>query len=354
MRVRSLEISGFRNLESAVLKVDPDFNIIVGDNGQGKTNLLEAIFFAAGLRSFRVTHVQELVQCGVQEAMVRAWVERWGFERSYEARISGRRRQSLLDGKPPRRLSDYFGGFTAVLFTPEDLSVARGSPAGRRRFLDRAVFNRNVTFLQEAQRYVRLLKTRNALLRRTARDEALLAAFDAQFVASGEQIKTSRLVYLDALRPLFKEAFQQISQSGNIAELDYYSSWDGPLADALVEARPRDLSRSATSVGPHADDLHFLLDGRLARLFASQGQLRALVLAWKTAEIKLVKSAAGDAPLLLLDDVTSELDSSRREYLWSFLGTIEAQCFVTATHLGAELPPKNGTCFRMVAGRVEA
>lgn len=353
MLLRALQVVHFRNLAPLTLAPSPGFNVLAGDNGQGKTNVLEAIYLAGTLRSFRTAHAAEMIRHGEVEAQVRARVERGGLERLYEVELANHRRQAQLDGKVPRVLAEYFGDVNVVLFAPEDLRVPRGSPAGRRRFLDRSVFNRHVTFLQDAQRYARVLKSRNALLKDGSGDEALLSTYDEQLAGLGVRVVESRLSYLAELRPLFAEAYESITHSGLAAELEYHpSAAPGSLAAALAEARRRDRARRQTTVGPHVDDLEFRLDGRPAKAFASQGQLRALVLAWKTAEMRLLRERLGDSPILLLDDVSSELDPSRNRFLFDFLRSIECQCFVTTTHPKHVTVTENRQDYQVVAGEI--
>lgn len=353
MLLRALQVLQFRNLAETTLAPSPGFNVFAGDNGQGKTNLLEAVYLAGTLRSFRTAHAAEMIRFGEQQAAVRARVERGGLERLYEVQLTPRRRQARLDGKVPRVLAEYFGDFNVVLFAPEDLRVPRGSPAGRRRFLDRSVFNRHVAFLEDAQRYARLLKSRNVLLREGRADGDLLASYDEGLASVGDRVVESRRRYLEELRPLFSQAYDSITQSGLATDLVYVQEWAGPLAAALEGAHKRDRARGQTTVGPHVDDVEFRLDGRPARAFASQGQLRALVLAWKTAEMQLLRDRLGDAPVLLLDDVSSELDPSRNAYLFAFLQRIECQCFVTTTHPKHVPLAENRKDFQVVAGRIE-
>jgi DNA replication and repair protein RecF len=362
--VQALQLEHFRNLAPTVLEPGTGFNVFVGDNGQGKTNLLEAIYLAGTLRSFRTNHTAEMIAHGEDAASVRARVERHGLERLYELRLTPRRKDSRLDGKTPRTLSDYFGDFNVVLFAREDLRVPRGNPQGRRRFLDRSVFNREPSFLADAQRYTRALKSRNALLRHDRLDEDLLAAYDSELIGSGARILRSRRRYLAEFAAMFAEAFESITQSGLAAELVYEATeavlaagddeaaLRTALGEAFVASRARDRARRLTSTGPHADDLAFVLGGQPAKAFASQGQLRALVLAWKTAEMRLLRARQGDSPVLLLDDVSSELDATRNKFLFDFLRRIECQCFVTTTHASHVVVAENRLDFRVVAGHV--
>jgi len=361
--LRALQVVSFRNLATATLVPSTRFNVISGDNGQGKTNLLEAVYLAGTLRSFRTVSTQELITWGADQAHVRARVERGEVERVYEIELYSRRKVAKLDGKTPRTLSEYFGDFNVVLFAPEDLRVPRGSPVGRRRFLDRSVFNRRVTFLADAQRYARVLKNRNVLLRAPEPTSDLLDVYDAQLAEIGARVLVARLRYLEELRPRFAAAYEAITQTGLEAALRYESSLTfeatdekvirAHLAAALAAARRRDLARRQSTLGPHVDDVVFLLGGHEARAFASQGQLRVLVLAWKTAEIELLRELHGDAPILLLDDVSSELDAKRNAFLFDFLDRIDCQCFVTTTHPRHVHVNQNRQDFRIVNGVLE-
>jgi DNA replication and repair protein RecF len=339
------------------------FNVFHGDNGQGKTNLLESIYVVGALRSFRTQRMADLIGFGREQAYIGARIQRGGLERVYELSQRGSGRLVRLDGKAVRPISRYFGDFNVVLFAPEDLQVPRGSPADRRRFLDRAVFNRAPRYLGDVQAYEKVVKNRNALLReigsgkRSLRQAGdLLAVFDQKLAEVGARLAVSRMRFLDEIRPRFRAAFESITQTGLEVDVIYTASTPLPpapalsgnvgetvarnvavdvaaaLAACLAEQRLRDVARGTTSVGPHRDDLVFRLDGHAAASFASQGQLRALVLAWKTAEMELLAETHGEEPVLLLDDVSSELDATRNEYLFEFLKRRPTQCFITTTH----------------------
>jgi DNA replication and repair protein RecF len=273
-------------------------------------------------------------------------VDRGGSVRTYELAIRPAARQARLDGKIVRPTSRYFGGFQVVLFAPEDLAVPRGSPADRRAFLDRAVFQRAPEYLGEVQSYDKVLKNRNALLRalrdRQSRDRTLLEVYDQQLSELGARRMVRRARFLEEIAPRFRRAFEAIARVDIPVDLAYAPSWTGAageepavaagLQQALATSRAQDIARATTSVGPHRDDLELSLGGQPASSFASQGQLRAMVLAWKTAELDLLEEAHGEAPILLLDDVSSELDPRRNEYLFEFLRLKRNQCFVTTTH----------------------
>jgi DNA replication and repair protein RecF len=322
--------------------------VFAGDNGQGKTNLLETIFVVAALRSFRTNRLADLIGWGRDAARIAARVERAGIRRAYELVIEPHGRRVRLDDKSPRPLAKYFGDFNVVLFAPEDLAIPRGTPGDRRRFLDRAVFNRSASYLVTAQDYDKVVRSRNRVLDQLADgggpQGGLLEVYDEQVATLGGQLMAARLAYLDELRGRFRTAFEAISRSGLEVDLGYTSSLPelgderrapelaARLGAALVAQRARDLARRATSVGPHRDDLELRFRTRDAGAFASQGQLRALVLAWKTAELELLAEVHGDRPILLLDDVSSELDESRNRYLFEHLAGMAGQCFISTTH----------------------
>ncbi len=355
-----------RNLAPLTLRPGPRFNVLAGDNGQGKTNVLEAIYAVCTLRSFRTRRLADLIAFGMEEARLGAEVDRGGSVRTYELALRPAARQARLDGKVVRPTSRYFGGFQVVLFAPEDLAVPRGAPAERRAFLDRAVFQRAPEYLGEAQSYDKVLKSRNALLRalrdRHSRDLTLLEVYDQQLAELGARRMVRRARFVEEIAPRFRGAFESIARVDAPVDLAYAPALGGAvaeepavvaaLAQALADARGQDIARATTSVGPHRDDLALSLGGQPAGAFASQGQLRAMVLAWKTAELDLLEEAHGEAPILLLDDVSSELDPRRNEYLFEFLRVKQCQCFVTTTHARHVLASEERVDYEVRSGSV--
>lgn len=356
MRIESLRLSSVRNLVPTLLEPSARFNVFAGDNGQGKTNLLEAVFVVATVRSFRTSQLTDLLAFGAERASIVARVQGHGMTRIYDLELAPGGKRVRLDGKAVRPLSKYFGDFNVVLFAPEDLQIPRGTPSDRRRFLDRAVFNRRVDYLPAIQRYELALKNRNAVLRRAGDGGLggkqlydLLDTYDEQLAEMGTAVMAARVEYLDELRPLVRAAFAEITRTGLSADVDY--AWGEARSQTskvpepaeqraeLLRARPRDLARQATSIGPHRDDLRFYLETHDAGGFASQGQLRAIVLAWKTAELELLGRLRQDPPILLLDDVSSELDAQRNRFLFEHLAPRAGQCFITTTHPGHVLIP---------------
>jgi DNA replication and repair protein RecF len=366
LNLRAVELSQFRNLPHVLIEPHPRFNVFFGDNGQGKTNLLEGIFLVGTLQSFRAAKVEEMVRFGGSSTAVRARLSRAELERLYEVVLDGEplRKSARVDGKAVRATADHFGGFNVVLFAADDLQLPRGAPAERRRFLDRAVWNAENAMLGESRVYQRVLRSRNAVLRdekAPAQREQLLDVYDQQLAAAGAPIVARRRRYLAHLAPRVAAAWERITRSGLPVAVSYQSHQAAPDAElaaellaALKATRRRDLERGFTGRGPHTDDLDLALEGRPARLHASQGQLRALVLALKVAEIEHLQNALGDAPILLLDDVSSELDPARNGYLFAFLQEIPCQVFITTTHPGHVLVSGERRDFSVSGGTVSS
>jgi DNA replication and repair protein RecF len=371
-----------RNLQPLQLEPSERFNVFSGDNGQGKTNLLEAIFVVAALRSFRASKLSDVIAFGAERAKLGARVRKDDLVRVYEVEVAPGARKVALDGKAVRPLARYFGGFNVVVFTPEDLALPRGSPGDRRRFLDRSVFNLRPDYLATAQDYERVLRTRNTVLRQAGdgtidrrRLEDLLAVYYQQLARLGAQVRSARHAFVGVVQDELASAFAVITRTERRASVRYVvraaaqrGSGDGgadagtevtaavatedALLAAIRAARVKDLATGATQVGPHRDDLAFELDDREAGAYASQGQLRAIMLAWKTAELAVLARAHGDSPILLLDDVSSELDPQRNEYLFDHLAGLAGQCFITTTHPGHVLLRQHRADYRIAGGQI--
>lgn len=341
MRLVSLQVQDFRNLGAVDLEPSPRATVLLGENGQGKTNLLEAIYFLATLKPLRASRLEELVRFGADEAQVAADFEGAGGVRRVGVKLQAGGRTAFLDGKPQERLDNYFEGLAAVCFSPDDLLLVKGGPEGRRRFVDRAAFNRWPALLGEARDYVRALRSRNAALRVSSPE--VEASFREPLVRAAARLLRRRRDLVRELAPRVADAFGEISGPGAPgAQLAYRPasgmSVEGSeeeiarrLAEILEHRLHRDREKGYTSAGPHMDELVLALAGKGARLFGSQGQQRALVLALKIAEIENLRAALGRPPLLLLDDVSSELDPTKNRYLLAYLATLPAQAFLTST-----------------------
>jgi DNA replication and repair protein RecF len=364
VHLRNLRLGDFRNFASSaggagqLIEFGPRFTVLHGHNGAGKTNILEALYLVSTLRSFRTSDTRALLRRGCDHARVEveAFDAQLGLPTRLEVRLdrtqNATRRTARLDGKLVRSAVDFYGRIQAVLFTPEDLEVLRGPPGGRRQFLDRVLFARERTHIADVQAYDKLLRSRNRILKLEgpelppAERVRLLDTYDHGLAEVGARIWSRRVELVELLRAGFSAAFTQIHAREALASghfesnLRYVSRVTDPggltqrrlaLAAALREHRRRDEAARRTSVGPHLDDLEVTLDGSVAGDFASQGQARALVLAFKIAELRAAREHGGEAPLLLLDDVSSELDPGRSARLFEALAVEVGQCVLTTT-----------------------
>jgi DNA replication and repair protein RecF len=344
VRLLSLSVADFRNLVEVSLSPSPRTTVLVGQNGQGKTNLLEAVYVLTTLKPLRTARTADLVRFGAERGAVAGDFEGPGGVRRVAVQVAAGGRSAVLDGKPlgsGDALAAYFDGLAAVCFAPDDLLLVKGGPEGRRRFLDRAAFNRWPAVLGEAREYVRALRARNAALRGSPPE--VEASFRAPLVRSGARLLRRRRDLVEELAPRLRDAFAQISGPGAPDAVLAYRASAGvdpageeeaiaqELEAALAARLERDRERGYTSAGPHVDDLALALDGRGARSFGSQGQQRALVLALKVAEIENLRGVLGRPPLLLLDDVSSELDPAKNRYLLEYLAALPAQAILTTT-----------------------
>lgn len=345
MKLLGLTYQRFRNLEPVAFEPSAHATIAVGENGQGKTNLLEGLYLLATLKPLRANKLGELIRFGEPSAKVTGRFALAGAEREISVEVIPGGRTAFVDGKRAHSLEAYFGGVSVVAFTPDDLAVVKGGPDGRRAFLDRSVFNVQPAYLDESREYQRALKSRNKLLKDRA-PMSHLQAWDATLARLGARLWVRRRALMEALVDRARAAFQRIGRSPLEAAWSYepahlgeglrFSTASEPellarLLDRLDARLPRDAERGFTSVGPHADDVEISLGDKPARAFASQGQCRALVLAWKVAEIENLQQQNGFLPLLLLDDVSSELDPERNAFLMGYLADSGAQTLLTTT-----------------------
>jgi DNA replication and repair protein RecF len=370
LQLVSLEAENLRNLEPLRLEPHPRFNVFEGDNGQGKTNVLEAIYLLATLRSFREARTRNLVRWGEPEAWVRAEILRRDIQRKMGVELGKAGKRAAIDGRVVDRLSEYFGHLHVVVFGPEDLVLTKGAPVFRRRFLDRAIFNLHPAYLDEMRAFMTALKHRNELLRAPAArgrgvDRAVLASFDEELVRRGGRVLWRRSGFVRDFLPVVTRVFDEVTAGAHVMGL-VYESLSGLPPDVdearavelyrqrLDESAAQDLRQRRTTQGPHADDLAFSLDGHAARVHASQGQHRAMALALKIAELQLADVVLGGPPLLLLDDVSSELDRGRNAQLMAHLGRFAGQIFVTTTDRRWIAVEGETRVFRVESGRVVA
>jgi len=358
VRLVRLTARSFRNLAPLTREIPPAGMVLLGENGQGKTSVLEAIAYPVLFRSFRTVLDAEAVQFGDAGFHVGLDYERDGARRQVAVtfRALGRRKQIELDGAAAARILDAAGQWLAVVFAPEDVRLASGPANLRRLFLDRALSLADPAYLRSLARYRSALAQRNAALRQGRL--ALATVFDPPLAHAGAAVLARRLAWLEETREPYRAALIALGETGTEASLGYSGvaeltdpeAWKGRLA----EAAPRDLARRTSTVGPHRDDLTLLLDGRSLRDYGSTGQHRSAAIALKLLELETIERATGTSPALLLDDVFAELDGERQARLARRLFADRApQVFLTAPRAG-ELPAGlQLPVWRVAQGRIE-
>lgn len=332
--VEELQARTFRNLARVDVDFGERFNVVAGDNGQGKTNLLEAIYVVATSKSFRTSRPGDVVGFGAQLSSVRATVREDGVARVQSVGLEPGRRVARIDGKRPPALAAYAVRTPVVVFHPGELALSMGGSSERRRLLDRAAFFLSPQSMAELDAYARAIKARQRALETRGAGAAELADWEALAVEHGLSVMEHRARAAELLAPRATEAFSRIAAPGLALEVAYAASAprdERAFVEALASRRAGDARRGSAGVGPHRDDLALLLDGHAVRGVASQGQHRAVTLALKSAEIAAVGSARGVRPILLLDDVSSELDRARTSALFAFLRDQRGQVFLTTT-----------------------
>jgi DNA replication and repair protein RecF len=331
-----LRLRDFRNYTRLDADFAPGFHLLLGDNAQGKTNILEAVYLMATLRSFRGVGGAQMIRHGQKGYFVGGNVIGQG-EREVKIYWSARERKLALDGQPVKRLGDYLGVLRAVVFCTEDLHLVKGAARARRRFLDLLLAQTQPAYLPLLQRYMRAVRARNALLKHSrpgGTDEATLDSFSRELVELGIQLIRMRTELAPKFSPLARLAYRRISNDAEELRIEYQPSVKKDFAVELAQSRNREQTYRSTLVGPHRDDLQLLLNEKSAAQFGSEGQKRTLAIALKMAQAEYLTGIHGSAPVLLIDDVMGELDVKRRS---GFLPLLEqarktsGQVFMTAT-----------------------
>jgi len=328
-----LRLRDFRNYARLDADFPPGFHLLLGDNAQGKTNLLEAIYLLATLRSFRGVGGAQMVRHGQKGYFVSATV---ASQARHEIKIywSAAQRKLSLDAQPVRTLGDYLGVVRAVVFCTEDLQLIKGVARLRRRFLDLLLAHTHAVYLPALQRYTRVLRSRNALLRQPYVDEAALEGFTHELIAAGRQIMDFRRELLPRVAGLARAAYARAARSAETLELEYQPSVKQDFAVELARNRARERAFRSTLLGPHRDELQLRLEGKSAAKFASEGQKRSIAIALKLTQAEYLTEVHGVPPILLIDDVMGELDAKRRAAFLPLLERVEharSQVFMTCT-----------------------
>ncbi|SCZ76669.1 DNA replication/repair protein RecF [Acidaminobacter hydrogenoformans] len=343
MFVRKLKLENFRNYDGLELEFDRYLNLIIGDNGQGKTNLIEALFVGGFGRSFRTSREREMVQFNINTAYLGIQFHQHGIESQLEMRFLEDKKKSLkYNGSPIHRLSDWVGRLNIVAFTPEDLKLVKESPVERRRFIDREISQMSTKYLMSFVHYNRALDQRNALLRSKSTQSALYEIWEEKMAQYGAQVILKRLEFIKKLNSISQRIHYQMTngkEKFGVEYLSFISNENEPDYDTIVTAiinkmenyREKDIERGFTWFGPHRDDLKLTIDGHDARVYGSQGQQRTAALSLKLSEIEIIHEETGEYPILILDDVMSELDQHRQNLLIKAFENV--QTFITTTEL---------------------
>lgn len=341
MRIESIGVSNYRNIEFARLNVDASRVFLLGNNGQGKTNLLEAIGYVTSLRAFRSRENETLIGPKQQGLEIAYELEHEEFGSvSANVKIKRKGKEVSLDGESVKRASDFVGRFSTVTLSSEDLNIVRGSPGGRRRFIDTFLCGIDRSYYVALQRYQKCLQERNALLKQGA-EESLVRPFEVQMIEPALEVIAKRKNILGELRTLACQYYETLSGSAEEINIEYKPSVlledAAAYQELLNKNRKRDQYLQSTGKGPHRDDFTLSLSGRSASDFASDGQQRSIALSLAFATLSYWKKHYGVTPVLLVDDVLGELDPDRRKRFWSALDD-DMQLIAT----GTELPQLDG------------
>lgn len=336
MNIRSIELKNFRNYENLEISFDEGTNILFGDNAQGKTNILEAAYMSGTTKSHKGSRDREMIRFGEEEAHLKTVVVRGGREYQIDMHLKKNRAKGIaIDKIPIKKASELFGILNIVFFSPEDLNIIKNGPVERRRFLDSELCQLDRIYLADLTNYNKILAQRNKLLKDMIYRPSLsdtLPVWDMQLIETGKKIIRRRKQFVDELREIVSDIHYRISGGKEELFLKYEPNIDDIFfEDELSRAKEKDKKLCQTSVGPHRDDLLFSIGDVDIRKYGSQGQQRTSALSLKLSEIELMRKSISDTPVLLLDDVLSELDSSRQNYLLNNIS--DTQTIITCTGL---------------------
>ena len=361
VQLKHLSLRNYRNYESLSLPFYPGLNVIHGRNAQGKTNLLEAIYLVCGLRPFSGAKNSELVRFGCEASLVKGEILSGNGLNEVHITVKKEGRHTRLNSKTVRSISQHFGRFKVVLFLPSDIEIVKGGLQARRNYLDSVISAIYPAHIKQLRDYQRAVGQRNHMLGSGEKVSSLsVELWDEQIARYGADIVSRRIEMIKSFNRKLAEVYGEHGESDTSALVSYGFSFERGedigkgIREALSKNFPLDRKRGHTTVGPHRDRVGFLLNGQNASRFASQGQSKNLVLALKASEIRLFKEHTGTNPILLLDDITSELDMKRRSFLFQTLSEFTGQVFVTSTDKD-EIPRRGEFhSFFVDSGRVKA
>ena len=336
MYISSLELADFRNIASLHMEFSQGTNILYGENAQGKTNILESMYMLSTTKSHRGVRDRDMIRFGVEEAHIRSQIMKGGLDHRIDMHLRKNKSKGIaIDGQRIRKASELIGLLHIVFFSPEDLGIVKNGPAERRRFMDMELCQLDAAYLHDLNQYNKTVENRNRLLRDMYQFPDLqdtLGVWDAQLAGYGRRIIESRRRFIEDLNHIVGEIHGKLSGNREHLVIQYEPNTEADeLEEKLLRNRERDIRMKMTSTGPHRDDFSFMDKETDLRRYGSQGQQRTCALSLKLSEIDLVKRIIGHRPVLMMDDVLSELDSGRQNYLLGTIGGI--QTFITCTGL---------------------
>lgn len=357
MKINSLSLRNFRNYESLDISFNPSRNIIVGENAQGKTNLVESVYMCSFARSFRTSNSTDLVMFGKDMCLISADIESSSFDRKIGISVTRQGKKMIKkDGKPVSRTAELLNNLVVVIFSPEDLRIIKDSPDKRRNFINKEISQLRPRYFECLKNYNDALKQKNALLKSDVIMDEMLDIYDSQLAYNGYELVKYRRNFVDKLSACSSELQSRISQGRETLEITYSESCRADSAEQMMAefaaSREKDRMYRSASIGPHRDDLEFFINGKDARKFGSQGQQRTIALCMKLAEVRIARDVLMENPVLILDDVLSELDIERQKFLLKEIDDV--QLFITSTELGDEMisEMKDASIFNVSCGNI--
>jgi len=359
MIIKSIKLENFRNYESEVISFSPHLNIFWGQNGQGKTNILEGIYYLSTGKPYRTPREQELIKWGNDNFHIYGNFIIMKRSVSLESHYKNKNKVIKINKVPCRRLSDYVGTVNVVFFAPDDLILIKGGPSERRRFLDLHIAQLHPGYISVLNSYNKVMQQKSALLKlySNGSKSVQIQLWNEQLCEFGTKIMFWRWEYAKKIDEVVRKIYRDLSAEKETVYFNYLPLGYKTLEEAiekfpvlLEEKLNYEIERKTIYIGPHRDDIEIVLDHEIARHFASQGQQRSIVLSLKLAQLEIIKQTKGEYPILLLDDVLSELDNFRRKYLLEFIQSTTIQTIITMT--SADNPPLDAEIFQVHQGNV--
>lgn len=352
MNILNLKLNSFRNIDEIEIFPDSGMNVICGENAQGKTNIIEGIWTLTGAKSFRGSKDSELIKFGSEFALIEAEFMSEEIKKQ-EKIVIKEKKEAYLNGKKQSKATDIIGNLNAIVFSPADLRLLTDGPSIRRRFLDLSIGQLYPSYIEILKAYMRAVTQRNTIIKDLKFDSTvsiMLDVFEKEIAANGRKIVELRKRYIENLNFYLPNIYSGISAGKEILETEYISENSENLEEMLKDKRKEDMYSGVTSIGPHRDDLIFKINNINARSFASQGQKRSIALSLKLAEAEVIKKNVGECPICLMDDVMSELDPERQNFILNHIK--EMQVFLTCCDPSNFKNLKAGKVFNIKNGSV--